>query len=154
MMDSRATNSFVHSEVVQYLICTTVDVLAIRVTLADDSYVDCSTSIPFYLKLSGNLQKSPFGLSETVNVACSALYCVLLNLTSDVVLGMNWLHTINHMINWNNYSLSLVYEGGNLSILGTKSGCFLANFEVYTLKLVLKTMCSNKVLAWFGVLWL
>ena len=47
-------------------------------------------------------------LSEIVHVGCSVLFYVLLSLTSDVVLGMDWLHTINLVINWNNYLLSLV----------------------------------------------
>ena len=55
MVDSGATNSFMHSETVQQLSATTVDVLTMRVTPADDLYIDCFTIFPFYLKLFGNL---------------------------------------------------------------------------------------------------
>ena len=48
MVDSGATNSFEHSEAVQSLNATTVDIPAVIVTLADGSYVDCSTAVPCY----------------------------------------------------------------------------------------------------------
>ena len=54
-----------------------MDILAMRVTVADGPYVDCSTYISIYLKLFGNLQQSPSGVSETVHVGCSVLYCIL-----------------------------------------------------------------------------
>ena len=62
-----------------------------RVTLADGSFIDCSTAVPLYLKLCGTYTKIPLE-SKTVHVGCHVLYCVLPNLTSDVVLGMDWLH--------------------------------------------------------------
>ena len=40
----------------------------------------------------------------------------------------------------------------NIGILGSKYGCSRAYIEVCALKLVLKTIYSEKVLAWFGVL--
>ena len=49
MVNSGANNSFVKSYVVQQLNATTVDVPAMRVTLADGSYVDCSNAFPFIL---------------------------------------------------------------------------------------------------------
>ena len=55
MVDSEATNSFVHSKVVQYLNATNVDIPAMRGTLADISYIDCSSTIPLYLVLGGNI---------------------------------------------------------------------------------------------------
>ena len=55
MVDSGATNSFVYNEDVQQLNTTTVGVPAMKVTLADGPYIDCSTAIPLYLKLYGNL---------------------------------------------------------------------------------------------------
>ena len=70
-----------------------------RVTLADGSFVDCSTAVPLYLKLCGNIQSHSFRVSETVNVGCHVLCCMLLNLTSDMVLGLDWLYTINFRIN-------------------------------------------------------
>ena len=51
MVDSKATNSFVRSEAIQYSNTTTVDILAMRVTLANGSYIDYSTAIPLYKKL-------------------------------------------------------------------------------------------------------
>ena len=51
MVDLGATNSFVHNEVVYYLNATTVDMPATRATMADSSYVDCSTAVTIYLKL-------------------------------------------------------------------------------------------------------
>ena len=48
------------------------------------------------------------------------LYHVLPNLTSDVVLGVDWLHAINPWIDWNTYLLSLDYEGHIVRILGTE----------------------------------
>ena len=53
-MDSGATNSLVHSEVLQFINATTVDVPAMTVTLADGSYVNCSTAVPLYIKLYVN----------------------------------------------------------------------------------------------------
>ena len=79
-----------------------------RVTLADDSCIDCSTAVPLYLKLCGNLQSSSSGVSKTVYIGCVLCY-VLLNLTSDMVLCMDWLHAINPRIDWNIYSPSLDY---------------------------------------------
>ena len=74
------------------------------------------------------------------------------NLTNDVVLGMDWLHAINPQIDWNAYLLSLDCASHTVCILGTEKGCSRANVEVCALKLVLKTMHSDKVSAWFGVL--
>ena len=48
------------------------------------------------------------------------LYHVLPNLTSDVVLGMDWLYDINPQIDKNTYSLSLDCEGHTVCILGTE----------------------------------
>ena len=56
MVDSGATNSFVHSEVFQQLNTTTVYVPAMRVTKADNLFINCSTAIPLYLKLYLNLE--------------------------------------------------------------------------------------------------
>ena len=91
-------------------------------------------------------------MSKTVHVGCRVLYHVLPNLTSDVVLGSDWLHVINYLIDWNSFLLSLDHKGAIVSVLNTKSSCSCASVKVYTLKLVLKTMCSNKLSAWFGVL--
>ena len=49
MVDSGATNSYMHSEVIQYLNGTTINLPDIRVTLADGSYVFFSNAIPLYL---------------------------------------------------------------------------------------------------------
>ena len=98
MVDSGATNRFVYSEVVQQVNATTVDVFAMRVTLADSSYIDFFIAIPLYLKICGNIQSSPSGMSKTVYVGCRALYCVLPNSTSDMILDMDWLHAINPLI--------------------------------------------------------
>ena len=70
MVDSGAFNCFMHSKVIQHLNATTVDVLAIKFTLADGSYIDCSTAATLYLTLYGNLHNSPFGVSKTVYVGC------------------------------------------------------------------------------------
>ena len=75
MVDPGATNSFTHGEVIQKLNATTVDNPVMRITLADGSYIDCSTFVPLYLKLCGDLYKSPPGVSKTLHVG----YCVLLN---------------------------------------------------------------------------
>ena len=56
------------------------------------------TTIFLYLKLYGNLQLSPSGVSNTVHVGCSVLYHVLPNLTSDMAVSMDWLHAINPLI--------------------------------------------------------
>ena len=90
------------------------------VTLADASQIDCSTAVPLYLKLCGNLQLWPSEVSEMVNVGCCVLCNVLPNLTSDVVLGMDWLHAINPWIYWNAYSISVDYIGHTVCILDTE----------------------------------
>ena len=77
-----------------------MDIVVIRVTLADSSYIECFTAVPLYLKLCGNLQLCPSGVSETVHIGYHVLYCVLLNLTSNVVLDIDWLHAINPWIDW------------------------------------------------------
>ena len=101
MLDSGATNSFVHSWVIQQLNATTLDIPAMRVNLADGSFVDYSTAIPLNLKLCGNSQLCSSRVSEMVHVGCHVQYHVLPNLTSDVVLGMDWLYAINPQIDWN-----------------------------------------------------
>ena len=95
MVGSGATNSFMHRNVIQYLNATTVDVPAMRVTLTDGSYINCSTASPLYLKPCGNMKLCSSGVFQTVHVGCHVLYHVLLNLTSNVVLGMDWLYAIN-----------------------------------------------------------
>ena len=100
MVDSRATTSFVHSEVLQLINAKTVDILTIRVTLANGSYIDYSTAFPLYIKLSRNLQLNSSRESKTVHVGCYVMCCALPNLTSDVVLHMDWLHAINPQIDW------------------------------------------------------
>ena len=77
---------------------TTVDIPAMRVTLADGLFVYCSTAFPLYLKLYGNLQSCSSRVSNMVHVGCHVLCRVLLDLTSDMVLGMDWLNTINRPI--------------------------------------------------------
>ena len=81
----------------------TVDIPAMRVALAKGSYNDCSTAVSLCLKLCGNLQNSPCGVSRTVHAGYHVLSHVLRNLTSGMVLGMDWLHAINLVINWHNY---------------------------------------------------
>ena len=152
MVDSGATNSFVHREVVQYLNITTGAGPAVRVTLANGSYIDCSIPIPLYLKLHRNLQyKSYSRVSETVHVGFHILCYILPNLIIDVVLGMDWLHAINPLVDWNIYSPSLDCRGETICIWGTKYSCSHAFVKVCALKSVLKMMCSDKVSAWFGV---
>ena len=56
MVGYRATNRFVHNEIVQYLNAITMDVPAMRVILADVSFINCSNSFPVYLQLCRNLQ--------------------------------------------------------------------------------------------------
>ena len=92
-------------------------------------------------------------MSEIVHIGCSILCCILPNLTNDVVLGMDWLHAINPLIDWNNLSLSLDCRGETAYILGTKYGCYHAFVQVFALKLVFKMIFSEKVSAWYGVLW-
>ena len=65
---------------------------------------------------------------------------------------MDWLYSISAQTYWHAYSLSLDFGGHTVCILGTKEGCSHANIEVCILKSVLKTMCCDKVSAWFGVL--
>ena len=98
---------------------TNVDILAMRVTLADGLFVDCSTAVPLYLKLCGNLQSYSSGVFEMVFTGCHILCHILPNLTSHVVLGMDWLHTIRHQIDWHAYSLSLDCKVHIVYILGT-----------------------------------
>ena len=59
-------------------------------------------------------------VSEMVHIGCHVLFCVLPNLTSDVVLGIDWLHAINPWIDWHAYSLFLDCGGHTVHILGTK----------------------------------
>ena len=46
-------------------------------------------------------------MSKTIHVGWHVLYHFLPDQTSDMVLGMDWLYTINLWIDWNAYSLSL-----------------------------------------------
>ena len=55
-----------------------------------------------------------------VHVGCHILCFVLPNLTSNVVLGMDLLHTVNPWINWYAYSLPLDCVCHIVRILGTK----------------------------------
>ena len=71
-----------------------------RVSLADSSFVDYSTNVPLYPNLCVDLQFCSSRLSKMVYVGC-VLCHVLPNLTSDVVLGMGWLHAINPWIDGN-----------------------------------------------------
>ena len=59
-----------------------------RVTLADGSYIDWSTTFTLFLKLCGNLLSSLSGLCKIVDVVCHVLHHVLPNLISNMVLGM------------------------------------------------------------------
>ena len=86
-------------------------------------------------------------MSEPVHVGCSVLCYVLPNLSSDVVLGTVWLHTINPLIDCNAYSLSIDCRSETVCVLGTKYGCSCAYVMVCTLKLVLKMMHSEEILA-------
>ena len=120
MVDSRATNSFVHYKVVQYLNATSVDISAMRVAQADGYYIDCSTAVPLYLKLCENLQSHFSRVSEILHIGCCILYSILQNLTRDMLLGMDWLHAINHWTDYHAYLLSLNCGGHPLCTLGTK----------------------------------
>ena len=76
--------------------------------------------------------------------------CVLPDLISDVVLGIDWLYAINYLTD--TYLLSLVCGGATVCIMGTKYSCSCAFVDVCALKLVLKTMHVVKVSAWFSVI--
>ena len=76
-------------------------------------------------------------MSEIVHVGCYVLCYILPQLTSSVVLGMDWLHAINPLIDWNAYPLSLECIGEIVYILGTKLDCSCASVEVCALKSVL-----------------
>ena len=91
-----------------------------RDTLADGSYIDFSTAVPLYFKLCGRFQLYSSGVSKMAHVGCCVLFCVLPNLTSDVVLGMDQLNAINPQINWSAYSLSMDRVSHTIRILGTK----------------------------------
>ena len=91
-----------------------------QVTLINDSFIDCSTAVPLYLKLRGNLQLWPSEVSKMVNIGCCVLCNVLPNLTSDEVLGMDWLHAINPWIHWNAYSISMDCIVHTVCILDTE----------------------------------
>ena len=69
-----------------------------RITLADGSFVNYSTAVPLYLKLCENLQSCTSGVYEIVHVGCYVLCYFLLSLTSDIVLGIDWLCAINPWI--------------------------------------------------------
>ena len=60
-----------------------------RLTLADGLFVNCSTAVPLNLKVCGNLQSCSSRVSEMVHLGCHVLRCVVPNLASDVVLGMD-----------------------------------------------------------------
>ena len=87
-----------------------------------------------------------------VHIGCRVLCHVLPNLTSDVVLGLDWLHAINPWIDWKAYSLSLDYSSHTARVLGIKTSCSHSHIEVCALKLVLKMIYCDKISAWFGVL--
>ena len=91
-----------------------------RITLADNLCIDCSTTVSLYLKQCINFLKSRSGVSKSVHVGYQFLCCVLPHLTSNMVLGMDLSHTINPLINWNNYLLSLDCGGAILCILSTQ----------------------------------
>ena len=55
-----------------------------------------------------------------VHAGFHVLCSVFQNLTSDVVLGMNWLHAINPQINWHSLLLSMDCKGHIVYILGTQ----------------------------------
>ena len=133
MVDSGATNSFVHSQVAQWLNAATVDIPAIRATLADSSFIDYSTAVPLYLKLCGNLQLCSSRVSKMVQIGCHVLCSVFPNLTSDVVLGMDQLYVINPWIDWHAYSLFIDCRDQIVRILGTEQSCFRGNIEVFAL---------------------
>ena len=90
------------------------------VILADSLFIDCSIVVPFYLNLCGNSQSCSSGVFEMVHVDCHVLCCILTNLTSDVVLGMDWRYIINPWIDWSAYSLYMDSGGYTVRILGTK----------------------------------
>ena len=102
-MDSGAAKSFMHCKVVHYLNATTMGIPAMSVILADGLFIDCSIAVSLYLKLYGDLHSCSSGVSKTIHVGCHVLCCVLPNLTSGVVLGMDWLHAINPWIDWHAY---------------------------------------------------
>ena len=77
-------------------------------------------------------------MSESKHVGYSVLCCILPILTSDMVLGMDWLHAINPLIDWNNYSLSVEYGGETIRILGTKYSFFHASIKDCVLKSVVR----------------
>ena len=66
-----------------------------RVTLADNSFIDCSMALPLYQKLYEDLQSCFSRVSKTVYVGGCVLCCALPSLTNDMVLGMNWLQNMS-----------------------------------------------------------
>ena len=52
-----------------------------------------------------------------VHIGCHDLYCILLNLTNDIVLSMDWLYAINPQIDLYAFSLSLDCGGHIVCIL-------------------------------------
>ena len=68
-----------------------------RIDLSGGSFPNCSTVILLSLKLYYYLLAGPPGVSETVHVGFYVLCYILPNLTSDLVLGIDWL-AINSLI--------------------------------------------------------
>ena len=82
-MDSGATHSFVHSRVAATGGLKLNPASKLSITLANGSLVESVSQSFLRLEIPGGISEQPVVIEQHV--------CVLPNLTSDVILGMDWL---------------------------------------------------------------
>ena len=83
MVDSGATHSFVHSHVAATGRLKLEPALKLNVTLANSSLVSSVSRSFLCLEIPGEISKQPVVIEQHV--------LVLPDLTSDMILGMDWL---------------------------------------------------------------
>ena len=92
LVDSGAAHSFVHSRVAATGDLKRNPASKLTVTLANGSLVSSVSQYFLHLEIPSEISEQPVVIEQHV--------CVLPNLTSDVILGMDWLEQNNPRIDW------------------------------------------------------
>ena len=99
LVDSGATHSFVHSRVAATGGLKLEPASKLTVTLANGSLVSSVSRSFLCLEIPGGISEQPVVIEQHVRV--------LPDLTSDVILGMDWLQQNNPRIDWVDIKLCL-----------------------------------------------
>ena len=108
LVDSGSSTNFIRADLAKELKCSTKDIPAATVTVANGGTLPCTTQVP-------NLQW--FCQGQTFNTQLKVLPLG----TYDIILGMQWLETMSPMwVDWRKKVMRFKYQGVRITLRGIR----------------------------------